>query len=180
MTPASSGRALWRLAALLATTAWLAACATRPPDLMDMPWTSGRLSVRVEAYADAPARSVSASFDLRGSGERGELRLTSPLGSLLAVAIWAPGLAQLKTSEGETRFSNLEALSQQALGETLPLSALPDWLAGRPWPLVPSQSTTEGFTQLGWQVTLTRWAQGWVDAERAAAPVVKVRARIER
>lgn len=180
MTLASIGRFLWQLAILLASTTWLAACATRPPDLVAMPWTSGRLSVRVDAYADMPARSVSASFDLRGSGERGELRLTSPLGTLMAVATWAQGVAQLKTAEGETQFDSLGALSQQALGEALPLSALPDWLAGRPWPQVESQANAEGFMQLGWQVTLTRWAEGFVDAERAAAPVVRVRARIER
>jgi outer membrane lipoprotein LolB len=158
----------------------LSACATRPAAIDEMPWTSGRLSIRVEAFGDAAARSVTAAFDLRGNGERGELRLTSPLGTLVAAASWAPGVARLNTAEGETQFGDLDTLSQQALGEPLPLAALPDWLAGRPWPNAASERTAEGFEQLGWRVTLTRWGDGFVDAERLAAPTVKLRARIER
>lgn len=165
---------------LLAATLLVAGCATRPPNIDQMPWTSGRLSVRVDAVAQQPARSVTAAFDLRGSGERGELRLSSPLGTLIASAVWSPGAASLTTPEGETVFADLNSLSQQALGESLPLAALPDWLAGRPWPHAPSQPTAEGFDQLGWRVSLARLADGYVDAERSAAPIVRLRARIER
>lgn len=165
---------------LLAATLLVAGCATRPANVDQMPWTSGRLSVRVDALAPQAARSVSAAFDLRGSGERGELRLSSPLGTLIASAIWSPGTARLITPEGETVFADLNALSQQALGESLPLAALPDWLAGRPWPSAPSLATTEGFDQLGWRVSLARLADGYLDAERSAAPIVRLRARIER
>lgn len=180
MIVARPWRAGARLCAVLGAAALLSACATRPPDLAETPWTSGRLSVRVDAYADAPARSVSAAFDLRGNGQQGELRLSSPLGSLLATASWAPGVARLRTGDSETAFDDLDALARHALGESLPLSALPDWLAGRPWPLAASIADAEGFMQLGWRVTLTRWAEGFVDAERTVPPAVKLRARIER
>jgi len=157
----------------------LAGCATRPPDMAEMPWTSGRLSVRVAATADVPARSVSAAFDLRGNGERGELRLSTSLGTLMASARWAPGQAVLTTSDGDTRYDDLDSLSREALGEALPLQALPDWLAGRPWPGAPSQPAADGFEQLGWRISLARFGEGWVDAERAAPPRVSVRARLE-
>ena len=157
----------------------LAACATRPPEVAETPWTSGRLSVRVAATPDLPARSVSASFDLRGSGERGELRLSTSLGTLLASARWAPGEAVLSTSQGDTRYDDLDSLSREALGEALPLQALPDWLAGRPWPGAPSQAAVNGFEQLGWQVSLARFSEGWVDADRGASPRVNVRARLD-
>jgi outer membrane lipoprotein LolB len=163
----------------VAVLAVLAGCATRPPADVQTPWTSGRLSVRVEAAVGRPAQNLSASFDLRGSGERGELLLTSPLGTLMASARWAPDLAELTTPEGTTSFDTLDALSQQALGESLPLAALPDWLAGRPWAGAASQPTDTGFEQLGWQVSLARRAEGWVEARRAAPPAVTVRAKLD-
>jgi outer membrane lipoprotein LolB len=173
-------RARARLGSGLALAMLLAACATRPPEVAEMPWTSGRLSIRVDALGDGPARNLSAAFDLRGSGQQGELRLSSPLGTLMAAASWAPGLARLRTSDGETVFGDLDTLAEQALGEALPLTALPDWLAGRPWQGAASQRTAEGFVQLGWRITLTRLAEGFVDVDRDRPPAVRLRARIER
>jgi len=154
-------------------------CATRPTTPADAAWTSGRLSVRVDAAGDAPARSVSAGFELRGDGERGELRLSTPLGTLLAAARWSPGEAVLSTPGRQTRFADLDALSREALGEVLPLQALPDWLGGRPWPGAPSSPAGEGFEQLGWRVNLAGHRDGWVEAVRDAPPVVTLRARLE-
>ncbi|MDP3086229.1 MAG: outer membrane lipoprotein LolB [Rubrivivax sp.] len=150
------------------------------PPPAESPWTSGRLTVRVDAHGDQAARQVGAAFDLRGDGDTGELRLSSPLGTLLAQANWSPGAAVLRSADGETRYPDLDTLSRQALGEALPLRALPDWLAGRPWPGAPSQSRAEGFDQLGWSVTLARLNDGWIDASRAAPPAVSLRVRLER
>jgi len=158
----------------------MTACATRAPDVAETPWTSGRLSVRVEANGGQPVRSASSAFDLRGSARSGELRLTSPLGTLVAEAQWAPGRARLSTPDGERLFDDLDELSRQALGEALPLQAWPDWLAGRPWSGAPSQAVPEGFAQLGWRVTLTRLSEGWVEAVRDEAPKVTVRVRLDK
>ncbi len=170
----SLGRA-WPLAALLL----LAACATPPRAPGEAPWTTGRMSLRIDASAAQPAQSVSAAFELQGNGDGGELRLNSPLGTRMATARWAPGLALLLTSDGEQRFASLDELARQALGEALPLAALPDWLAGRPWPGAPQQATESGFDQLGWQVLLTRRAEGWIEARRSAPPAVLVRVRLD-
>ena len=78
---------------------------------------SGRLSVQVDATAERPAQSLSASFDLQGSAERGELRLGTPLGTTLALASWSPDEARLATPQGERRFANLEGLSREVFGE---------------------------------------------------------------
>lgn len=137
------------------------------------------MAVRVAATPQHIAQSFSASFDLRGSGERGELRLSSTLGTRLATATWAPGLALLQTSGGEQRFTDLDALSRQALGEALPLTALADWLAGRPWPGAPSHAEAAGFEQLGWQVDLSRRSEGAVAFDRAAPPTVQVKIRLD-
>ena len=136
--------------------------------------------MRVDAQADTPARSLSAGFELRGDSERGELRLSTPLGTLLAAARWSPGEALLSMPGGQTRYADLDALSRHALGESLPLQALPDWLAGRPWPGASSQPLPAGFAQLGWQVNLAAFRGGQVDAVREAAPTVTLRARLEQ
>jgi outer membrane lipoprotein LolB len=116
---------------------------------------------------------------LRGDADSGELRLSSPLGSRLATAHWAPGVAMLTTSQGEQRYATLNDLSRQALGEALPLAALPDWLNGRPWAGAMHAVTDTGFEQLGWQVLLTHRVEGLIEARRPAPPAVHLRVRID-
>ena len=170
-----------RTAGVLLATVLLTACATpRPPAQPgEMPWTSGRISVRVEATPLQAAQGVSAAFELRGDGDSGELRLISPLGSRLAAARWSPGVAVLETPQGEQRYATLDDLSRQTLGEALPLAALPDWLNGRPWPATSHVSNDAGFEQLGWQVLLAKRADGLIEARRAAPPSVTVRVRLD-
>lgn len=164
-----------------AAVALAAGCATTPPPGPGgAPWTSGRMSLRVEATPERIAQSVSAAFELRGAGERGELRLSSPLGTLLAAAVWAPGQAVLRSPEGERRFASLDELARQALGEPLPLAALPDWLAGRPWSEAPHEVQADGFAQLGWRVQTVRLAEGWITALRVAPPAVQLRVKLDR
>lgn len=162
-------------------TVWLVAgCASTPPASDSEAWTSGRLSVRVEATAERPLQMLSAAFELQGSDDHGELRLLSPLGTLLVAARWAPGSAVIRTPEGERSFDSLDELSRQALGESLPLAALPDWVAGRPWPAVAHSRHADGFEQLGWTVLTARQAEGWISAERRAAPAIQLRVRRDR
>jgi len=159
--------------------ALLTACATPPPAPGEPAWTTGRLSVRVAAQGGQAAQSLSAGFELRGDDRSGELRLNSPLGTRVAQARWAPGLAILDTADGERRFDTLDELSRQVLGEAMPLAALPDWIAGRPWPAAPHSARDDGFEQLGWSVQLARRADGWIDARREAPPEVRMRLRLD-
>jgi outer membrane lipoprotein LolB len=158
---------------------FVAACATRPPPASGSPWILGRMSVHVAAAGGEAARAMSAAFELRGTGDAGELRLDTPLGTTMASAVWAPGVALLRTSDGERRFDNLDDLSFQVLGEAMPLAALPDWLAGRPWPGASFAKTASGFEQLGWRVEIGRAAQGSIEARRDAPPAVVVRAQLD-
>jgi outer membrane lipoprotein LolB len=168
------------LAGLLAALA-LAACASVPvPPVGSI---SGRLALNVEAQPDRPAQSLSAAFELRGDAERGELHLSTSLGTTLAEATWAPGRARLVTPQSEMRFDDLDALAREVFGEALPLRALPDWLRGRPWsgaaeaarPLQPGP----GFEQLGWTIDLGRFDSGLLQAQRTAAPAVRLRAQLD-
>lgn len=170
---------LRRRALLLAAVALLAGCASAPRR-GGADWISGRLALHVDASGDQPARSLSTAFELRGNGDEGELHLTTPLGTAVAQARWSPGQALLTTSDGERRYTDLDALARDALGEALPLRALPAWLRGTPWPGARSEAVDGGFRQLGWQVGLADGAEGSLLITRAAAPAVSLRARLNR
>jgi outer membrane lipoprotein LolB len=169
-----------RIAAALAAPAMLAGCAAlQTPHAEGVQVLSGRLSVRVDSD---PVRALSAAFELSGSAREGAMALTSPLGNTLAQARWKPGDVVLETPGSSQRYPDLDTLAEQALGERVPLAALFDWLRGRPWSGARSEPLTDGeagFSQLGWRVGLARYAEGWVEARRAAPPAVTMRARLD-
>ena len=170
---------------LLASAALcLAACATVLPG--GAPGAgdnlSGRLSIRVEADGATPARSLSAAFELNGDPGAGRLDLSTPLGSVLAQARWSPTEVVLTTPRGESTFKDLDALTREALGESIPVPALFDWLHGRPWPGAASTRVASGtgFEQLGWAVDLQRFDDALVTARRETPPPVTVRIKLDR
>ncbi|AKJ27723.1 outer membrane lipoprotein LolB [Caldimonas brevitalea] len=144
---------------------------------------SGRLAVRVEGAAPGGRpRASNAVFELIGDARRGELRLSSPLGSLLAVAHWSPDEAVLR-AEGQTRrYASLDDLTREMVGEALPVAALFDWLRGQPWKEAGSEPLPNGdpgFVQLGWQVQLRQAGEGLITAVKTEPPVVTVRAKLD-
>ncbi len=138
----------------------------------------------MDAVSGESARTLSAGFELRGDADRGSLNLATPFGTVLAQARWSPQQVLLVTPQGQTPYADLPALTRELLGEALPVAALFDWLRGRPWPGADSLATQPpeepGFAQLGWQVTLARFDEGFIEARRSEPPVVTVRAQIER
>ena len=172
-----------RVAALIPALL-VAACASVPTAPTSGDALSGRLAVKVDAWNGAAPRSVSAAFELQGDPKTGRLNLSTPLGSVLAQARWSPGSVVLVTPQGERQFADLDDLTSEVLGESLPVPALFDWLRGRPWPGAVSTATTppaeRGFEQLGWTVNLARFDEAWVVATRAQPPVVTVRAKLDR
>jgi outer membrane lipoprotein LolB len=145
---------------------------------------TGRLAVRVEGEPGETARSLSGGFELEGDADRGRLNLSTPFGTVLAQATWTSQEVWLLTPQGRTRYTDLPALTRAMLGEALPVAALFDWLRGRPWPGAESRATRPpdeiGFLQLGWQVTLARFDQGFIVAQRVEPPWVTVRAQMDR
>lgn len=148
---------------------------------------SGRLAIRVEPIGSEPVRALSAAFDLRGDSRAGALALSTPLGSTLAQALWSDSEVVLVTPQSRRRFDDLDGLTQEVLGEKIPVAAWFDWLRGRPWPGAPSTvetigtSGTTSFEQLGWAVDASRVADGRVVAVRERpAPVVTVRIQLDR
>lgn len=145
-----------RFFAVVAAAVLLAGCAAPRPPVPDgvQVWT-GRLALTVEQQA---SQSFSASFELRGAPESGELTLFTPLGGTAAVLAWSPGTATLRSGSEVRQFPSLEALAQEATGAPLPITALFDWLAGRPTPVE------------GWEADVSQVAEGRLRARRSAPP----------
>jgi outer membrane lipoprotein LolB len=144
---------------------------------------SGRMALRIDADGVQPPRSFSAAFDLRGNPKAGALGLSTPLGTLLAQARWTQGEVLLMTPQGTRRFPDLEALTREVLGESVPIEAWFDWLRGQPWADAPSTATaqTAGFQQLGWSVDLAGFADGAVLVTRPLPlPGVSLRIQLDR
>lgn len=179
-------RAGFWLSSALAVATLVSGCATTPSPYQIPSGDSlaGRLTVKVDSTPASQARNVTATFDLQGSPEQGRLDLSTPLGTLLAQARWSPGKVALITAQGETRFANMDELTREVLGESLPVAALFDWLRGRPWPGAPSTPTAvpaeKSFQQLGWVVSLAHFDEGLIAAKRDLAPSVTVRAKLDR
>lgn len=171
---------LIRRAVIAAAAGWLAACATpgpREPDLL-----SGRLAVQVAATNDTAARGFSGSFELRGDARRGSLELGGPLGAAAVRAQWSEDRISWDDGRQRRTVDSLETLSREALGEELPLAALFDWLRARPWPgatTLPRADGVPGFRQLGWSIDNGQAAEGLLVAERATAPRITLRIRLD-
>ena len=129
-------------------------------------WT-GRISLQV---ASEPVQSFSASFELKGRAENGELTLISPLGSVLAVLRWSPGQALLdRGGQDIQRFASIDELMERATGTAIPLSALFAWLQG------------SNATASGWVADLTRHGEGRFSARRTLpAPEANLRVVLDQ
>jgi len=143
--------------ATLFTVFFVAGCAQMPrataQDGLKNDFWTGRISLQVQSE---PAQSFSASFELRGRAERGELSLVSPLGNVLGVLRWAPGEALLDSGNGKVqRFASVDELMAQATGAAVPIDALFAWLRG------------DNAAASGWSADLSRYQEGRISAKRS-------------
>ena len=163
----------------------LAGCSTLtlPDDPPRGELLAGRMSVQVAATDTEPAHSLSASFELSGTPQHGRLDMNTPLGSTVARARWSPDAVVLDTPQGQTRHATLDEMTRAVVGEALPVSALFDWLRGRPWRGAVSVAAVApepaGFSQLGWQVDLSRFDEARLIARRASPPPVTVQVKLD-
>lgn len=131
----------------------MSGCASRPPRTVQTPaFWSGRLALQIQS---TPPQSWSASFELQGSADQGELSLFSPIGSTLARLSWTPLSALLEQGQDQTTDRSLDLLSQRLTGTQLPIQALFEWLNGR-------ESNSSG-----WEADLSAQAQGRLTAKRS-------------
>ena len=173
-----------RLAALALSLVMLGGCASlkhqAKPQVEGDLHLSGRLSVQVAGNAGGKASGGNGAFELTGQPAAGQLELSTPLGSLVARAVWRDGDVRLQTPEDERRYEDLDALTREMLGEAIPVAALFDWLQGRPWAQAANTPVSGGFEQLGWQIDLSHFPEGLIVATRRADPLVTLKARIDK
>lgn len=157
--------------ATLFTVFFLAGCAQMPKataqDGLKNDFWTGRISLQVQSE---PAQSFSASFELKGRAERGELTLISPLGNVLGVLRWSPGEAVLDSGGGKVqRFASVDELMAQATGAAVPIDALFAWLRG------------DNAAASGWSADLSRQKEGRISAKRSQpAPQADLRVVLDQ
>lgn len=136
------------------------AAARRYSETIDL---GGRLSIRYEQYGRAQA--VHGGFTWNQNTDHIVLSLLSPLGQTLATVDVKPGMATL-TPSGKPPLSatDVDMLTQQALGWPLPVSGLRDWLQGfgrngdgTPFIAHPSAQTMRFATRDGWMLNYSEW-----------------------
>jgi outer membrane lipoprotein LolB len=180
-------KVLLKVGALLSSLAFTA-CATTFLPAVTLPaadtMLSGRLTVSVAAFNETPSRTENVSFELAGNEHVGHLNLITPLGNVLAQARWTRDAVTLITPTNKKIFNSLDELTQEVLGESLPLVAFFDWLRGKPWSGADNTPLNNplnepGFNQLGWSVNLKRFSDAWVVAQRERAPSVTVRIKLD-
>jgi outer membrane lipoprotein LolB len=125
----------------------------------------GKLALKVYS---TPVQALSVAFDLQGRPEQGELTLSSPLGTTLALLQWDATSARLTANGQQTSYGSLQELARQATGSDLPVASLFAWLQGRNEP-APS-----------WQVDLSDLPQGRIQAHRTEAIQADLKIILER
>lgn len=132
----------------------------------------GQMSIKLSAFADQSAKGLSLGFFFAGNTDTGQLDLMTLMGSQMAQINWQPGEAWLTNDKGRTQYESLEALSDAALGERLPLRALIQWMQGQPDPDLPSLPGPEAntFIQEGWLIDTNELSEKKLNARRAATP----------
>ena len=166
MTPHAARRRTWLSLCSLGLLT-LAGCATpRPKSASATAFWSGRLALQLDS---TPPQNWSASFELQGSAEQGEMTLLSPIGTTLARLEWTPQGARLAQGQQQVDSPSLQRLGARLTGTELPITALFEWLAGRP------------ADAPGWQVDLSAHAQGRINAvRREPSPGAVLRISLDR
>jgi outer membrane lipoprotein LolB len=183
---------LLRALALAGVAALLSACAsapTAPPsqaqvaayrDAIDL---SGRLSVNYDK--DGKLETLSGKFTWAQVPGVVDVALLSPLGQTIAKIKVTPTAASLTQGERAPRVANdIDSLTAQTLGWSLPVSGLRDWLQGYATGadgkrFAASPAANSVTTPDGWRLTFVSWQDPTaahpvprrIDAERSATAV---------
>ena len=176
-----------RVFALAACAAVLTGCATTASGpLSQAPVAAYRETVNltgtmsVNYQKDGKPESITGKFDWQQTPGRVDVSLASPLGQTMATIAVTPESATLTQADRAPRVAkDLETLTHDALGWSLPVSGLRDWLQGyaqdadgRRFAASPLQASVT--TGDGWRLNFVSWQDGAtprpkrIDAERAA------------
>jgi outer membrane lipoprotein LolB len=168
-----------RRLSLLAIAAVLAGCATAPNNTATVGSyretieLDGRLSVNYQK--DGQPGHVTGNFEWAQQPGRIDVSLLSPTGQTMAKLNVTPGQATLiQANQAPRTAKDIDTLTAQALGWSLPVSGLRDWLQGYATGadgkrFVASPSNNTVFTQDGWRLRFVSWQDA-----NAATPMPRV------
>ena len=111
------------MALCLGGCSWLRPAA--PAELAAQGHWEGKLQLRV---LQKEPESFSATFELSGAPQQGELRLISPIGHSLALVNWSGDQATLQEGTQIQSFASMDELTRVLTGAALPLPDLMAWL----------------------------------------------------
>ncbi|WP_110687618.1 lipoprotein insertase outer membrane protein LolB [Salinicola aestuarinus] len=170
-----SGLRGWRPLGALFVALWLAGCAGQAPmpetprqgddwarqqdDLtaLDTWQIAGKVGLRT------PQDSTSANLDWRQTPQHYRMLISGPFGAGRSVLEGRAGAVRLTTGDGTFEAASPEALMQQQLGWSLPISALDYWVRGLPAPGSVFETTPDTFgfpktlQQAGWRIEYRDW-----------------------
>lgn len=173
-----------RLLPALALAAVLAGCATSGPSLpvpnapvaayRDTIDLSGKLSVTYQK--DGQPQHLNGAYAWTQRPGNIEVELFGPLRQTQAVLRVTPQAATLTLNDGKTRSAaDIDTLTAQTLGWTLPVSGLRDWLQGhaidaegKPFSASPANNSV--VTKDGWRLRFAEW-QGGKAADGTPVPM---------
>ncbi|MFC5512921.1 outer membrane lipoprotein LolB [Massilia jejuensis] len=162
---------------LLVLAAALAGCASTATDSTSVPGAqaaaapyrdtielSGRIQVNYQK--DGQPGNVTGGFEWSQQPGQIDVSLISPLKQTMAVIQVTPRQATLTEAGRAPRTAgDIDALTRQALGWSLPVSGLRDWLqgyatdaAGKRFAATPANNSV--FTQDGWRLRFVSWQNG--------------------
>ena len=156
------------LAALLALSA-LAGCATPSAPLSSAAVAPYQAAIELDGHLsvnyikDDKRQALTVKFNWLQTADRTDVSLASPLGSTIATITVAPGYASLTEAGKAPRVADdIDSLSAQALGWTLPVSGLRDWLQGHATAADGSRFTASPAhsgvtTRDGWRLDYVSW-----------------------
>ncbi|WIX34876.1 lipoprotein insertase outer membrane protein LolB [Salinicola sp. JS01] len=165
----------WRLLGAAALSLWLAGCAgqTTAPSAPRQADDWQRQQSRLEALDTwtvagkvglrTPRDSTSANLDWTQTPQHYRMLISGPFGTGRSVLEGRAGAVELTTGDGTFQASSPEALMQQQLGWSLPISALDYWVRGLPAPGAAHDETRDdlGFPaqlrQAGWTIAYRDW-----------------------
>jgi len=178
----------FRLAAIACSALLLTACATTSGPVSqdtvaayrDAVELNGRLSVNYTK--DGQPETLSGKFSWSQVPGVVDVTLASPLGQTIAKIVVTPESATLIQSDRQPRVArDIDTLTAQALGWSLPVSGLRDWLQGYATAadgqrFAASPAANSVTTPDGWRLTFVTWQDGKaarpapkrIDAERSA------------
>ena len=179
---------LSRLSSFALCVALLAGCASAPraplaqgpvADYRNNIELNGRLSVNYDK--DGKQDTISVKFNWQQQGERIDVGLASPLGQTVATITVTPQSATLiQAGKAPRSAADIDALTADTLGWSLPVGGLRDWLQGYATAaggarFAASPANNSVTTSDGWHLTFVSWQDGGahpapkrIDATRAA------------